>query len=170
MKITGKRSISSIIKIFLIILFICCLIAIATIPILMKNLNYDPICDDTGFDVAIEMFFMYIAAIPALLMIIEFEKIFSDFEKEKVFSRKNEKRLKRTSIYCLIIGIIFLLNTVVYNFLIAGDMFRIPFRIMYLIMMILMTLIFLILSIGLIILKNVYKTAIDNKEENDLTI
>ena len=170
MKMTGKRSISSIIKVFLIILFIGCLITIVTLPILMKNLNYDPICDDTGLDVIVEMVFMYIAAIPALLMIVEFEKIFSDFEKEKVFSRKNEKRLKRTSIYCLLIGIIFSLNAIAYNFLISGNMFRTPFRMMYLIIVILISLIFLILSIGLMVLRNVYKTAVDNKEENDLTI
>lgn len=170
MKMTGKRSISSIIKVFLIILFIGCLITIVTLPILMKNLNYDLICDDTGLDVAVEMVFMYIAAIPALLMIVEFEKIFSDFEKEKVFSRKNEKRLKRTSIYCLLIGIIFSLNAIAYNFLISGNMFRTPFRMMYLIIVILISLIFLILSIGLMVLRNVYKTAVDNKEENDLTI
>lgn len=170
MKITGKKSVSSIVKKFLIILFIGCLIAMVTIPILMKNLNYDPICDHTGVDVVVEMFFMYIAAIPALLMIVEFEKIFSDFEKEKVFNRKNEKRIKRSSIYCLVIGIIFLVNVLVYNFLISGEMFRTPFRMMYLIIIILMAMIFLILSIGLMILKNIYRTAVDNKEENDLTI
>ena len=49
-------------------------------------------------------------------------------------------------------------------------MFVNPFRIMYVVVIILLALIFLILSVGLMILKNIYRTAVENKEENDLTI
>lgn len=169
MKIIGKKSISSIIKIFLILLFISCIIAMITLPILIKT-----ICSGTEIsnvkDIILEAAFMYMAAIPSLLMIIEFEKIFNDFTKEIVFSRKIESRLKRSSIYCFIMGCIFVINSIVYNCIFGRTIFNEPFRIMYVIVMILIAMIFLILSIGLMILRNVYRTAVDNKEENDLTI
>ena len=40
----------------------------------------------------------------------------------------------------------------------------------YMFFAIIVSLIFLILGIGLIVLKSIYRTAIENKEENDLTI
>ena len=98
MKITGRKSISSIIKIFLIILFIACLIAMISFPIFTIVYTFLEVC------------FLYLAAIPALLMIIEFIKIFNSFEKEKVFDRKIEKRLKMSAIYSFLIGFIFLSN------------------------------------------------------------
>lgn len=169
MKITGSKSISSVIKVFLILLFIICIVAMISLPILVKNLYSGTDITDMQ-DTITEMTFMYIAAIPSLLMIIEFEKIFSDFSKEIVFSRKIENRLKRSAIYSLIIGSVFLINSIVYNCIFGAEMFINPFRIMYVIVIILIALIFLILSVGLMILKNVYRTAVDNKEENDLTI
>lgn len=166
MKITGKKSISSIIKIFLIILFVTCLIAMVSVPIVMKyEVNVSRV-----IDVKTEITFLYIAAIPALFMIIEFEKIFSSFEKDIIFSRKIEKRLQRTSIYSILIGIVFSINAFVHNFFILKNAQEEVFEIMYLIVIILIAMIFLILGIGLMVLKNVYKFAIDNKEENDLTI
>lgn len=165
MKITGKNSISSIIKVFLIILFIVCILVMLGLPVLMKNIGYNIFEDE----LKIEIIFMYIAAIPALLMIIEFEKIFSSFSNDDVFNRKNEKRLSRTSIYSLAIGIIFLLNSITY-FNNGNKLSENYFWVMYLIVIILISMIFLILSIGLMILKNVYKVSVDNKEENDLTI
>ena len=165
MKITGKNSISSIIKVFLIILFIVCILVMLGLPILMKNIGYNIFEDE----LKIEIVFMYIAAIPALLMIVEFEKKFSSFSHDDVFNRKNEKRLSRTSIYSLAIGIIFLINAITY-FNSGNKLSENYFWVMYLISIILISMIFLILSIGLMILKNVYKVSVDNKEENDLTI
>lgn len=166
MKITGKKSISSLIKIFLIILFVTCLVAMVSIPIVMKYwVNVSEI-----IDVKTEIIFLYIAAIPALCMIIEFANIFSSFEKEIIFSRKIERRLQRTSMYSVLIGITFSVNAFVHKFFILENEPEKVFEIMYLIVIILIAMIFLILGIGLMVLKNVYKVAIDNKEENDLTI
>lgn len=166
MKITGKRSISSIIKVFLIILFISCIMAMVSLPIVLKN----ELKANNAIDIKTEMVFLYSASIPALFMIVEFEKIFSSFEKEVLFSRKIEKRLQRTSMYSILIGIVFTINAFVHKFFILENMQEKIFEVMYFIVIILIAMIFLILGIGLMILKNVYKVAIDNKEENDLTI
>ena len=156
MKITGKKSISSMIKIFLIVLFVTCLYAMVSIPIVMKyEVNVSRI-----IDVKTEMVFLYIAAIPALCMIIEFTKIFSSFEKEIIFSRKIEKRLQRSSIYSILIGITFSVNAFVHNFFILENAQEKVFEVMYLIVIILIAMIFLILGIGIMVLKNVYKVAI----------
>lgn len=159
MKIVGKKSISTLIKIFLVILFVECLVAMASFP--MVAIIY----------VTIEVIFLYIAAIPALLMIIEFIKIFGSLENGKVFDRKIEKRFKRTAIYSFLIGLIFLFNIIIYVALTSQEeLLTEPIKLIYLLLVTFMSMIFSILSVGLMVLRNIYRTAVDNKEENDLTI
>ena len=111
---------------------------------------------------------IYLSAIPALVMLYQFIKIFSSLEKEVVFSRTIENRFLVTSICSIIIGIIYGINVIVMPNKIAQ--FEYSAIIAYVFFSIVTAMIFLILGIGLIVLKSIYKTAIENKEENDLTI
>ena len=169
MKITGNRSISSIIKIFLIILFAICIAAIIAVPIIVENQgtgNFKQmILNETLGSTVV---YIYLSAIPALVMLYQFIKIFSSLEKEVVFSRTIENRFLVTSICSIIIGIIYGINVIVMPNKIAQ--FEYSAIIAYVFFSIVTAMIFLILGIGLIVLKSIYKTAIENKEENDLTI
>ena len=79
-----------------------------------------------------------------------------------------ENRFLITSICSIVIGIIYGINAIVIPNKIAQ--FEYSAIITYIFFAIITAMIFLILGIGLIVLKEIYKTAIENKEENDLTI
>ena len=101
-------------------------------------------------------------------MLYEFIKIFSSLEKGNVFSKIIANRFLITSICSIIIGIIYGINVFVTQ--IKNSNFEYSAVIVYLFFSIITSMIFLILGIGLTILREIYKTAIKNKEENDLTI
>ena len=169
MKITGNRSISSMIKIFLIILFAICIASVITVPIIVEN---------QGIGSLKQMIFngilgstvvcIYLSAIPALVMLYQFIKIFSSLEKGEVFSRKIENRFLVTSICSIVIGIIYAINAITMPNKI--EQFEYSAIVTYMFFAVIVSMIFLILGIGLIVLKSIYRTAIENKEENDLTI
>lgn len=169
MKITGKKSISSLIKIFLIILFVLCIVSIVIVPIFIEK-NGTGTFKQIIFEepLGITIIFIYLSSIPALIMLYEFIKIFSLLEKGNVFSKVIAKRFLITAICSIIIGIIYVINVFVAQ--IKNSNFEYSAVIVYLFFSIITSMIFLILGIGLIILREIYKTAIKNKEENDLTI
>ena len=169
MKIIGNRSISSMIKIFLIIIFAICIASIITVPIVIENqgnVNFKQMILNESLGTTIIC--IYLSGIPALVMLYQFIKIFSALEKGEVFSRKIENRFLITSICSIVIGIIYGINAIVMPKKIAQ--FEYSAIITYIFFAIITAMIFLILGIGLIVLKEIYKTAIENKEENDLTI
>ena len=169
MKITGNRSISSMIKIFLIILFAICIAAIIAVPTFIEKQGTESfksmILDEP---LGTTIIVIYLSGIPALIMLYQFIRIFSSLEKGEVFNRKIENRFLITSICSIIIGIIYGINI----FIIPNKIkhFEYSTIITLVFFSIVIAMIFLILGIGLIVLKEIYKTAIDNKEENDLTI
>lgn len=169
MKITGNRSISSMIKIFLIILFAICIAAIIAVPTFVEKQGAESfksmILDEP---LGTTIIVIYLSGIPALIMLYQFIRIFSSLEKGEVFNRKIENRFLITSICSIIIGIIYGINI----FIIPNKIkhFEYSTIITLVFFSIVIAMIFLILGIGLIVLKEIYKTAIDNKEENDLTI
>ena len=101
-------------------------------------------------------------------MLYQFIKIFSSLEKGEVFSRKIENRFLVTSICSIVIGIIYAINAITMPNKIAQ--FEYSAIVTYMFFAVIVSMIFLILGIGLIVLKSIYRTAIENKEENDLTI
>lgn len=169
MKISGNKSISSMIKIFLIIMFAICIASIITVPIVIENqsdINFKQIILNEPLGTTIIC--IYLSGIPALVMLYQFIKIFSALEKGEVFSRKTENRFLIASICSIIIGIIYGINAII----MPGKITQFDYSaiVTYIFFAIITAMIFLILGIGLIVLKEIYKTAIENKEENDLTI
>lgn len=169
MKITGNRSISSIIKIFLIIMFAICVASIITVPIIVENqenVNFKQMIINEPLGTTIIC--IYLSGIPALVMLYQFIKVFSSLEKGEVFSRKIENKFLIASICSVLIGVIYGINAIMMPSKIAQlDYSAI---ITFIFFSIITSMIFLILGVGLIVLKEIYKTAIENKEENDLTI
>ena len=167
MRFIGKKSISSIIKIFLIILFILCVLSMIIVPILTKNSSDEFIFKQ---QLGTTIICIYLSSIPALIMLYQFVRIFESLEKENVFNKKIENRFLITSICSIIIGIIYLINLFIAPICIKYEKFDCSSIVVYLFFSIITFMIFLILGIGLIVLREIYKTAIKNKEENDLTI
>lgn len=169
MKITGKKSISSIIKKCLIILCILCVISIIEVPMLIEKDgigSFKQMIVDQPLGTTI--IFIYLSSIPALIMLYQFIKIFNLLEKGTMFSKTIENKFLITSICSIVIGIIYGINAFIAPIKIIN--FDYSSIIVYLFFSIITSMIFLILGIGLIVLREIYKTAIKNKEENDLTI
>lgn len=169
MKITGNRSISSIIKIFLIILFTICIATIIAVPIIVENQgtgNFKQMILNETLGSTVVC--IYLSAIPALVMLYQFIKIFCSLEKGEVFSITIENRFFVTSICSMIIGVVYGINAIMMPRKISQ--FENSAIITYIFFAIIVSMIFLILGIGLMVLKSIYRTAIENKEENDLTI
>lgn len=169
MKTIGKKSLASIIKIFLIILFILCIASMIVVPIFAQR-NGEDFLRQMLFEqpLGVTVIFIYISSIPALIMLYEFIKIFSSIEKGEVFTRKIEIRFLFSSICSIIIGIIYGINVFVVP--LGETNFEYASIVVYLFFSIITAMIFLIFGIGLLVLREIYKTAISNKEENDLTI
>ena len=162
MKILGKKSLSSIIKIFLwILLIICLLVVLIGGIVVIKEFSYFN-TDNTLRSLII----LYLSSIPASILIIQFIGIFKSLENSKVFENQNVKRLKTSYITSIIMGIMYLVNSIMLFLSRAEE----NWEIVYMFLMYVVTLVFLIFGVGLIVLLEIYKKAIKYKEENDLTI
>ena len=149
------------ITIFLKILLILCIAAIISGEyIIVKNI--DILASLTIFKT---LLLIYLSSIPALILIIQFLKIFENLREEKVFIESNIKKLKISYITSIIIGIIFMINSIILFFQTTD-----PNILVYRILTSTVTLVFLIFGIGLVVLTEIYKKALKFKEENDLTI
>ncbi len=108
MKILGKKSLSSIIKIFLwILLIICLLVVLIGGIVVIKEFSYFN-TDNTLRSLII----LYLSSIPASILIIQFIGIFKSLENSKVFENQNVKRLKTSYITSIIMGIMYLVNSI----------------------------------------------------------
>ena len=151
MKITGKTSLSNTIKLWLQIIFILGIFVVMLLPIWLKAyctyiniyLAYTP-----------ALILLYISGIPALIIVYEFIKMFGTLEESNPFINENVKHLKKCSICSLIIAIEYCIGIfatkAIFSIIAVG--------------------VFTVAWLGLYILSELLKQAIQYKEENDLTI
>lgn len=151
MKITGKNSLSNIIKIGLEIIFILGIIIVLLLPIWLKkyceyinqSLEYFP-----------ALILLYISGIPGLIIVREFIKMFNTLKENNPFILKNVKYLRICSICSLIITLEYMIGIFitksVFSIVVVG--------------------VFTVAWLGLYILSELLKQAIEYKEENELTI
>ena len=171
MKILGEKSLSSKVIIGLNILFaIISFIDVFVLTLIAKSIR-DVIMNvnlqENTFN--LNLFSMIIVTgIIALFIIYQFIKIFENLKRNILFSTDNSKRLNTISKSCFIISAIYLIISILIIILIKdiiADLisYILAFSIMLMI-------IFAVSGIGIKILNEIYKKAIEYKEENDLTI
>lgn len=171
MKILGEKSLSSKVIIGLNILFaIISFIDVFVLTLIAKSIR-DVIINvnlqENTFN--LNLFSMIIVTgIIALFIIYQFIKIFENLKRNILFSTDNSKRLNTISKSCFIISAIYLVISILIIVLIKdiiADLisYILAFSIMLMI-------IFAVSGIGIKILNEIYKKAIEYKEENDLTI
>ena len=169
MKITGNRSISSIIKIFLIILFTICIATIIAVPIIVENQgtgNFKQMILNETLGSTVVC--IYLSAIPALVMLYQFIKIFQHLKDNELFCEDNVKRLSIISIYCFVISTIYFITAIFAIATITKYFQEFVYYILF--SLIILAIIFGVAGIGIKILNEIYKKAIEYKEENDFTI
>ncbi len=162
MKVLGKKSLSTIIKIFLWVLFtVCLIVVILGGVILIKDFTFFKSTNTLK-----TLIILYLSSWPASVLISQFIGIFKSLENNNVFDKNNLKRLKISYISSIIMGIMYLINSVILFLNNENE----NWMIIYMLLTYIITLVFLIFGVGLIVLSEIYKRAIKYKEENDLTI
>lgn len=171
MKILGENSLSSRVIVGLNILFtIIFLTDMVVLSTIAKAIYSIIIKEDIESNILnLTLFIMIIATgIIALFIIYQFIKIFKNLKKNILFCENNSKSLDIISKNCFIISAIYFIISIFLLLIISnliGEFiyFIFTFSIMFMV-------IFTVLGIGLKILNEIYKKAIEYKEENDFTI
>lgn len=151
MKITGKNSLSNVIKIGLQMVFILGIIVIILLPFWLKLY-----CDYINQRLVYlpSLILLYVSGIPGLIIVREFINLFHTLKEDNPFILKNVKHLKICSICSFIITMEYLVGIFitksVFSIVVVG--------------------VFTIAWLGLYILAELLKQAIKYKEENELTI
>lgn len=162
MKVLGKKSLSTVIKIFLwILLAICLLVVIMGGIVVISDFSFF-----NSSSTLRSLIVLYLSSIPAAVLISQFIGIFKSLENNEVFDKKNLKRLRTSYISSIIMGIMYLINSIMLFFSPEDE----NWIIIYMLLTYIITLVFLIFGVGLIVLSEIYKRAIKYKEENYLTI
>lgn len=164
MKILGIKSLSSVVMLFLYMLLILCIVAIVAGGICILN----DIAFFTKDLLNITYILIYLSSIPALVMIFAFLQIFNTLKQEKPFEKKNIKRLGISYMASIVIGVIYAVNVLIVY--LGVGMMQERFFIIYPLANVAISVIFLIFGIGIVVLKEIYRKAIEYKDENDLTI
>lgn len=151
MKVTGNNSISNFIKIVLQVVFILGIIVVAFLPIILKKYQ-EYINPDLLYIPSLIL--LYASGIPGLIVVWNFIKMFNTLKENTPFIMENVKHLKICSICSCIIAIEYIIGIVVIKSVFA----------------IIVVGVFIIAWLGLYILSELLKQAIEYKEENELTI
>ena len=116
--------------------------------------------------------FIFIATgIVALFIIYQFIKIFRNLKESKLFEKKNTNYLNKVSNLSIIIGFLYFMCLVgISIFLSNYNSLDLLTDFLIKILILVFSVAFFIFGIGIKILNEVYKKAIEYKEENDFTI
>lgn len=171
MKILGEKSLSSKVIVGLNILFtIISLIDIVVLSIIIKIVGHIVMKENIQnniFDLTL-FIMIIITGIISLFIIYQFIKIFKNLESNILFCQNNAKRLNIVSSCCFIISAIYFIIAILI-FLIINDLMG-EFIYYIFAFSIMLMVIFAVSGIGIKILSEIYKKAIEYKEENDFTI
>lgn len=153
MEVLGEKSISKWVKLGLQILFGFGVVVYAFLPWVVEW--YIKIVGaDFGSSYGFVLATLYISGIPAIAIVYQFIHLFDSLKKEQPFQNKNIQYLRIASWCSLAIAIEYCLGSFIFKsiftIIIAG--------------------VFFIAWLGLYILAELFKQAVEFKEENDLTI
>lgn len=171
MKILGEKSLSSKVIVGLNILFtIISIIDILVLSIIIKIVGHIVMKENIQnnvFDLTLWTMII-ITGLIALFVIYQFIKIFKNLKNNILFCENNAKRLNIISNCSLAISTIYLIISILI-FLIMNNVIEEFIYYIFTFSVILMV-IFVVAGIGIKILNEVYKKAIEYKKENDFTI
>lgn len=171
MKILGEKSLSSKVIVGLNILFtIISIIDIVILGIIIKIIKHIVMEENIQNNISDLLFFIMIIStgIIALFIIYQFIKIFKKLKRDILFCEDNVKSLNIVSYSCFVISALYLVITIfIFSIMnnLTGEFIHYIFAVSIMLM-----LIFAVSGVGIKILNEIYKKAIEYKEENDFTI
>lgn len=171
MKILGEKSLSSKVIVGLNILFTAIsIVDIAVLSIIIKIITHITMGEDIQNNISDLVFFIMIIStgIIALFIIYQFIKIFKNLKRDILFCEDNAKSLNIVSYSCFVISALYLVIAIfIFSIMknLIGEFVHYIFAISIILMII-----FAVSGVGIKILNEIYKKAIEYKEENDFTI
>lgn len=171
MKILGEKSLSSKVIVGLNILFTAIsIVDIVVLSIIIKIVTHIAMGENIQNNISDLVFFIMIIStgIIALFIIHKFIKIFKNLKRDILFCEDNAKSLNIISYSCFIISILYLIIAI-FIFLIMRNIME-AFVYYIFIFSIMLMVIFAVSGIGIKVLNEIYKKAIEYKKENDFTI
>ena len=171
MKILGENSLSSKVIIGLRVLFgVISIMDILVLSIIAKIFIHIVMLENVSnniFDLIVYTMII-ITGIMALFIIMQFMKIFKNLKDNILFCKDNSKRLNLISNSCFIMSTMYFIITILIFYLMNGMTETFIYYISAFSVM--LTIIFIVSGIGIKILNEIYKKAVEYKEENDFTI
>lgn len=171
MKILGEKSLSSKVIVGLKGLFtIISVIDIAVFTVIIKIIKHivrNENMQSNIFDLNLYAM-MLLSGIIALFMIYQFIKIFNNLKNNDLFSTDSSNRLNIVKNSCFLISVVYCIIAILI-FIIMNKMTEEFIHFMFVLSAIL-AIVFVVFGIGMKILNEIYKKAIEYKEENDLII
>ena len=171
MKILGKKSLSSNVIIGLDVIFaIISLIDIWVFSVILKIVVHISMNENIQSNVTDLVFFVILlmTGIIALFVIYQFLKIFKNLKDNVLFSEENLIRLSKIAINCFILSILYLVLAIIVFIIMKNATNEIAYY--TLAFSVILMFVFMVNGIGIKILCEIYKKAIEYKEENDFTI
>lgn len=171
MKILGEKSLSSKVIVglkglFTIISIVDLLVIETIVKVIIELIGMENVEKSVA---SLILFIMIIATgIIALFIIYQFIKIFQHLKDNELFCEDNVKRLNTVGINCFVISTIYFI-TVVFVIATITKYFQ-EFIYYILFSLTILAIIFVVAGLGIKILNEIYKKAIEYKEENDFTI
>jgi hypothetical protein len=154
MRYTGKNSLATFIKILILLSGILGIIIMVSLPWtlswLMKIFYEGSVSNLYTFFIII----LYVLGLSTLAILNELRIIFNSLEKTDPFTYRNVAALKRITVLCVVNCVVFLVKVFVANSL----------------MTMVALFVFFVAMLFSLILSEVFKKAVEYKEDNDLTI
>lgn len=153
MVILGEKGLSGLVKWILDIVFLGGLGILITLPYVLKwYMNTLHLTSSENFYFLLG--FLYITGIVCLGLVNEIRKIFKTLNRRNPFMLDNVKSLNHIGVACFIIAAAYILKIFFYNSVLTA----------------IITMVFIIAGLFSVVLAEVFRQAIEVKEENDLTI
>lgn len=153
MTILGKKSLSSYLKIFLDLIFLGGIIIFIGLPFFLKW-YFNMLSRINSENYYFILVFLYFTGFFALWIFHEVRKIFKTLNRKNPFMMDNVISLKKISAGCFIIAFAYIIKILCYNSILT----------------VIIAMIFIMGGFFLIVIAEIFKQAIEYKEENDLTI
>lgn len=171
MKILGEKSLSSSVIIGLDVIFaIISLIDFWVFSVILKVAVHISMNENIQSNVTDLVCFVILlmTGIIALFIIYQFLKIFKNLKDNVLFSEDNLIRLSKIAINCFILSALYLVLAIIVFIIMKNATNEIAYY--TLAFSVILMFVFMVNGIGIKILCEIYKKAIEYKEENDFTI
>lgn len=160
MKVTGEKSLGSVGESFIKILFAVGVILYIFLPII-SNVYINEITKNIIQIKPIHLIVFYTTGILALFIVYNFIGLFHSLKDNNPFNDLTVKKLFKSSIASLVIGLIYLIALIYSIFILSVE---------GIIFSLIISCVFIVLAIALYIISEIFKQANILKQENELTI